>query len=198
MFNFILPKLIFKVEKWKWNNEYRIYVSNMGHFLDEHKKRLPISVTDSGYCRVKTSLGYKIAHRLVMLTWKPIPDAENLTVDHLDHNKRNNTINNLEWVTKEENLSRARRDFLTIPKKIVPVQTKMSTFIHCKKHNFRSMQAAAAWVLTMKKEKMTPENIETTVSHIANAIKDNKLYEGRKWKRIKIQEVIVKEESLND
>ena len=36
MFKFILPKFILRVERWKWNKEYRIYVSNMGHFRDEH------------------------------------------------------------------------------------------------------------------------------------------------------------------
>ena len=47
-----------------------------------------------------------------MFTWRPIPNAEALTVDHLDHNKRNNSLSNLEWVTKEENLRRAKIDFL--------------------------------------------------------------------------------------
>ena len=45
-----------------------------------------------------------------MLTWKPIPDAENLTVDHLNHNKRDNSLINLEWVTFVENQARAKRD----------------------------------------------------------------------------------------
>jgi hypothetical protein len=47
-----------------------------------------------------------------MLTWRPTDDAENLTVDHLDHNKRNNSVDNLEWVTQEENLRRASVDLL--------------------------------------------------------------------------------------
>ena len=38
-----------------------------------------------------------------MLTWKPIPNAESLTVDHLDHNKRNNSVENLEWITSSDN-----------------------------------------------------------------------------------------------
>lgn len=37
---------------------------------------------------------------------------KDLTVDHLDHNKRNNSVSNLEWVTKEENLHRAQIDHL--------------------------------------------------------------------------------------
>ena len=112
MMKFIMPTFLFNIEKWKWNDEYRVYVSNMGHFKDEHKKDLAVKIDNGGYCRIFTNLGYKSAHRIVMLTWKPIPDAENLTVDHLDHNKRNNALSNLEWVTAIENRVRASRDQL--------------------------------------------------------------------------------------
>lgn len=112
MMKFIMPTFLFNIEKWKWNDEYRIYVSNMGHFKDERKKDLAVKIDNGGYCRIFTNLGYKSAHRIVMLTWKPIPDAENLTVDHLDHNKRNNALSNLEWVTATENRVRASRDQL--------------------------------------------------------------------------------------
>lgn len=112
MFKFIMPTFLFNIEKWKWNDEYRVYVSNMGHFKDEYKKDIAIKIDNGGYCRIHTHLGYKSAHRIAMLTWKPIPDAENLTVDHLDHNKRNNAISNLEWVTDMENRARASRDQL--------------------------------------------------------------------------------------
>ena len=37
----------------------------------------PIKIDNNGYCAIKTNCGFKKAHRLVMLTWKPIPDAEN-------------------------------------------------------------------------------------------------------------------------
>lgn len=128
MFKFIMPTFLFNIEKWKWNNEYRIYVSNMGHFKDEHKELLSVKIDGGGYCKIKTNCGYRSAHRLVMLTWRPIPDAENLTVDHLDHNKRNNAVDNLEWVTVLENRLRAKKDQLveTLSKeeKAIPVKPK--------------------------------------------------------------------------
>jgi hypothetical protein len=49
-----------------------------------------------------------------MLTWRPTANAENLTIDHLDHNKRNNALTNLEWVTREENVRRAEADYIAI------------------------------------------------------------------------------------
>ena len=111
MFRIILPRFIFKVERWKWNKEYRTYVSNMGHFMDEHKKIIPIRVNQKGYVGIFTPYGFMSAHRLVMRTWRPTANMENLTVDHLDHNKRNNSVENLEWVTKAENTKRAREDY---------------------------------------------------------------------------------------
>lgn len=116
---FIFPKIHFRVERWKFNKDYGVYVSTLGNFKDRHKRNLPIRIDQNGYCRVKTeapSNPWKSAHRLVMLTWKPIPDAENLTVDHLNHNKRDNSLYNLEWVTAEENRKRAIEDFLPAPK----------------------------------------------------------------------------------
>ena len=112
MFNFILPRFIFRVERWKWNKEYRIYVSNMGHFMDEHKKIIPVKINQNGYVLIKTSYGYEVAHRLVMKTWRPTAAMDKLTVDHLDHNKRNNSVENLEWVTRAENMKRARADYV--------------------------------------------------------------------------------------
>ena len=115
----MLPTISLRIERWKFNKDYGIYVSTLGNFKDRHKRRLPIKINYQGYCMVKTEAPkapWKFAHRMVMLTWKPIPDAENLTVDHLNHNKRDNSVNNLEWVTAKENLRRAQNDFLHLDK----------------------------------------------------------------------------------
>lgn len=110
MFNFI-----FKIERWKFNKTYQVYVSNQGRFRNKSKANIPIKVGNGGYCYIRVECStceYVSAHRLVMLTWRPTPDAENLTVDHKDHNKRNNALDNLEWVSNQENLERADRDLL--------------------------------------------------------------------------------------
>ena len=124
----MLPTISLRIERWKFNKDYGIYVSTLGNFKDRHKRRLPIKIDQGGYCRVKTEVPnspWKQAHRLVMLTWKPIPDAESLTVDHLNHNKRDNSLNNLEWVTMAENQRRAREDLLSEPKKTIEAEKQI-------------------------------------------------------------------------
>lgn len=113
MFKFwrFLPKVV--IERWKWNKDYEVYVSNLGHVRDENGNEMRY-LTD-GYVHVRIpNHGLMSLHRLVLLTWKPIKGADDLTVDHLDHNRRNNAVANLEWVTKEENWRRAQED--SIPK----------------------------------------------------------------------------------
>ena len=132
MFNFI-----FKVERWKYNKTYQVWVSNQGRFRNKSKADIPVKIGKGGYCYIKVECStcqYMLAHRLVMLTWRPTPDAEHLTVDHLDHNKRNNAISNLEWVSYEENQERAANDYIeVISKEIfnklveIEVQKRLST-----------------------------------------------------------------------
>ena len=179
MFNFILPQFFIKVEKWKWNKEYRVYVSNYGNFKNEHKQLLPIKVNYKGYCLVKTECGYKLAHRIIMLTWKPIPNAEELTVDHLNHNKRDNSLMNLEWVTITENQKRAKEDLVNVElpngQRVVKIKSGQLTFI--------SYEEAAEWLIARHGMKdTTPLKITTKIQ---NAVKNNAMYCGRKWKEIK-------------
>ena len=107
----IFPRLHIELERWKWNEEYGYWVSNLGNFKDEQKRTVSPK-TDSNYLRLTNWKKNKsvYAHRLVMLTWQPIPNAKDMTVDHLDHNKRNNRLKNLEWVPYHENQARAQAD----------------------------------------------------------------------------------------
>ncbi len=46
-------------------------------------------------------------HRLIMMTWCPTPNHENLVVDHIDNDPSNNNIENLQWLTPSENVKRS-------------------------------------------------------------------------------------------
>ena len=109
----MLPNFHFTIERWKYTPTFELYVSNMGHIRNKSKADIAPKVAPSGYLTVKVGgsiNGHMLLHRVVMLTWKPTPEAGNLTVDHLDHNKRNNALSNLEWVVAEENKRRAVAD----------------------------------------------------------------------------------------
>ena len=116
----MLPKLHIEIEKWKFNKNYNLYVSNMGNFKDKSKEDIKLMVEKGGYLQVPVcnnkqgKIKYLQAHRVVMETWCPKQNMwkDKLTVDHLDHNKRNNKAKNLEWVTKQENQKRAIKDMV--------------------------------------------------------------------------------------
>lgn len=111
----MFPTIKINIERWKYNPTFELYVSNMGHIRNKSKADIAPKIMENGYVVVYVNgsiNGYVLLHRVVMLTWKPTPEAEQLTVDHLDHNKRNNALSNLEWVTQEENARRANRDYL--------------------------------------------------------------------------------------
>lgn len=106
--HFIMPRFFVNCERWKWNNDLRIYVSTHGHVKDEHKKNIAAKINDNGYFVVPLNNRFYLIHRLVLMTWRPLPnDGTPMTVDHLDSNRRNNHLDNLEWVSQAENLRRA-------------------------------------------------------------------------------------------
>lgn len=132
----MFPTIKLNIERWKYNPTFELYVSNMGHIRNKSKADIAPKIMTNGYVVVYVygSINcYMLLHRVVMLTWKPTPEAEKLTVDHLDHNKRNNALSNLEWVTREENERRADADY-------VGNIEIYGNLVGCKKENVKTVQ----------------------------------------------------------
>lgn len=183
MFNFILPSFKFKVEKWKWNKEYRIFVSSLGNFKDEYKKNMPIRINSkTGYCMIVTPYGIKQAHRLVLLTFKPIPNAESLTVDHKNHNKRDNSLSNLEWLTREENQAKAQADLYTNENE--PNQGWKYKQIQAGGKIHKDMDAAIDYAISCMNKNGTVPNRGRVQHKILQAISNDTTYLNKKWKII--------------
>lgn len=200
MFNIILPKIKFEIEKWKLNKHYNVYVSNLGNFKDKCKDNIKLKVNNGGYLMVpicnnkKGIIKYIPAHRIVMETWCPRMDMwkEKLTVDHLDHNKRNNTYRNLEWVSKEENLKRANDDFIYDDKdKIIQsLQDKIKnltksidttiTIVGVK--TFENYDEVIEFLKEKKKIKKDYSNKEHIIAKIIQASKNYTKYCNYNWK----------------
>lgn len=77
----------------------------------QNKRFLTPAKCGNGYlkvilCRGKEDHKNLMIHRLVAEAFIPNPD-EKLTVNHIDGNKQNNVVSNLEWNTYSENLKHA-------------------------------------------------------------------------------------------
>lgn len=56
-------------------------------------------------------------HRLVMMAFKPVKDMDKLEVNHIDGDKKNNALSNLEWCSSSENQKHAFQTGLQQPRK---------------------------------------------------------------------------------
>ena len=84
-------------------------VKSLGNDKSRKEKILKPQGTRLGYLQIMLCKGGERkmhqVHRLVLMTFAPCENMENLQVNHLDENKENNQLNNLEWVTCKENIN---------------------------------------------------------------------------------------------
>jgi len=100
----MLPKIHLTIERWRKNKEYGVYVSTCGRVkLIKNKEILNPRINERGYCTVFTDKGAVMVHRLVAYTWLGGKRNAMYNVDHINSNKRDNSIKNLRWVTIEVN-----------------------------------------------------------------------------------------------
>ena len=102
----------------KYQLSFNYYVTDDGRVWSERtNKFLSPQLDKDGYEKVqmmsidKKRHRYSV-HRLVMENWRPIKHMEYYQVNHIDGNKRNNNLNNLEWVTCEQNIQHAVKNNL--------------------------------------------------------------------------------------
>ena len=109
-------------EIWKDVPNFENYqISNLGNvFSKKRNKQLYISHNDKGYCYAqfyKNGKGYHLRlHRIVANLFLPNPN--NLPeVNHIDGNKENNCVDNLEWCDRKHNMQEAFNNGLIPPRK---------------------------------------------------------------------------------
>ena len=68
----------------------------------------------TGYYKVNLSKDSKVKafklHRLILETFSPVEDMENLDVNHIDEDKANNSLHNLEWINHKDNCNHGTRN----------------------------------------------------------------------------------------
>lgn len=105
----MLPNFHFSIERWRKNIEYGVWVSTEGRVrLIQNKEFLNARIDKSGYCVVFTEKGQQFVHRLVAYTWLGDKRNEKYNIDHINSNKRDNSIKNLRWVKIEINTQYAK------------------------------------------------------------------------------------------
>ena len=93
-------------EQWKklyFNTNYEI--SNFGRLRNARTKIIQKGCLKKGYIVVSVDNQNYLLHRLVLQTWQPNDNFEELTVDHINGIKTDNRIENLRWVEREENIA---------------------------------------------------------------------------------------------
>lgn len=97
----------------KYELKFNYYVTDDGRVWSERtQKYLSPQYDKNGYIKVQMrstdnkSHRYSV-HRLVLENFKPVEGMENLQVNHIDGDKTNNALSNLEWTTCEENIRHA-------------------------------------------------------------------------------------------
>lgn len=93
----------------KWVDVYynkNFEVSNYGRV--RAKKDLSLrkpSILPKGYANVSLDGKNYALHRVVLLSFSPIDNENDYTVDHIDGNRTNNKLENLRWASNVDNLA---------------------------------------------------------------------------------------------
>lgn len=98
------------ITKFKTNNAYYPYAaSKCGRVKNLKTGNIrKATISKSGYAMIGTKdLGHMYVHRIVLEIWEPQSGEVKPQVNHIDGNKSNNNLDNLEWCTRKENMQHA-------------------------------------------------------------------------------------------
>lgn len=198
------------MEEWRVITEYPNYsVSNLGNVMNNQTNKIMRLTVKGGYSHVgltnETNKKTLKVHRLVSLSF--IENPENKPeVNHKNKNKVDNNVNNLEWVTRKENMQHRSIGLIYKSNKNKPVfrlDKKNGEILE----KYNSIEDAGIWAV---------ENKFTSNSHngrnsIGNCVtglssssygfcwsyEENKTKENEEWREINLKDLFQEEEEDN-
>lgn len=84
-----------------YSEDYEI--SNFGRFRNKSTKEIFKGTQRDGYTLVSIHHKLFLLHRVVLMSFNPIENAQDSTVDHINGIRSDNRLENLRWVSQEEN-----------------------------------------------------------------------------------------------
>jgi len=194
------------IEIWKEIINFSKYeISNYGNIKNKDTQKIKKVSIKGGY--FSTSLidnngdqkSIKI-HRLVALNFIPNPENK-ATVNHINHNKLDNNINNLEWMTTTEQNNHKRK----CKKEIQELVSSRAVWRLDKDTNeklelYQTIKKASKWVFDNNLTKVNyndkPQHISTKI--VAVSQKKRKIAFGYKWEYDNSNENIYENEIWKD
>ena len=173
---------------------YDYEISNLGRVKNiKTGKYLKSCIRPDGYVNISLCVNNKTknckVHRLIAQAFIPNPENKP-TVNHIDRNRSNNSISNLEWATiSEQNYHSAKimspnRPYLC--KKIIQKDLN-DNYIQ----TFNSIKEASKWLINLKKTHLT--NINTISEKIRLAIKQKLYLYDYVWEYLTHKELLINE-----
>ena len=80
----------------------------------KNRRLLKQHIGNDGYLRIQIAGKTRLVHRIIAGTWITKPTGKDF-VNHIDGNKQNCRVDNLEWVTRAENMQHAYNTGLKKP-----------------------------------------------------------------------------------
>jgi len=111
------------------------FISTYGRVFSLSQNRMLTPINRSGYISINLrgeniSGCYILLHRLMMLAFNPIANPDQYEVNHIDGDKTNNRIWNLEWCTRLDNARHAVNNGLYLRGQDAPVSIYTDEQIH--------------------------------------------------------------------